>query len=352
MTERPSSLVIHLAAALPRRLGDEARSGFFESERVSRQSRSGITEPRASTVRPRTGIVFYDGECAFCRVPARCLGGVLRRRGFALQTLQSAAREPRVSRALGLSPNTGFDSMWVLPAAGPPLSGADGIIHLARRVWWARPLVWLSHAPFGLSALWAGYRWVARHRSCAGGVCRVKDTTQLPHHDSTLRRLHWAPLSLLVTVPLSAGALAAGNLLEPWVWMWTIAIALFFGFKVRTWSRARTTSVSLRRSLAYFLAWVGMDADEFLSSEPLPCKPATAEWRQGWLHAVAGVGLLSLAVPRLVTVSAVLASWVGLVGLILVLHFGLFHLLALGWQVLGVPARPLMQKPLAARSLG
>ena len=153
-------------------------------------------------------------------------------------------------------------------------------------------------------------------------------------------------------MPLITGALAAGNLLEPWVSMWTVAFALFFGFKVLTWSRVRTASVSLRRSLAYFLAWVGMDAEEFLSGEPWPFKPTTAEWRRGWLHVVAGLGLLSLAVPRLVKISAVLASWVGLAGLILVLHFGLFHLLALGWQVLGVPARPIMQKPLASRSLG
>ncbi len=192
MTECSSGWATHPALHLSRRLGDEARSRFSGGERVSGQSRSGITETRARTARPRAGIVFYDGECAFCRALARRLGGVLRRRGFALQTLQSASRDPRVSRALGLAPDTGFDSMWVLAAAGPPLSGADGIVHLSRRVWWARPLVWLSHAPFGLSALRAGYR-VARHRSCAVGTRRVTETAQLPHHDSTIRRLHWAP---------------------------------------------------------------------------------------------------------------------------------------------------------------
>jgi alginate O-acetyltransferase complex protein AlgI len=41
-----------------------------------------------------------------------------------------------------------------------------------------------------------------------------------------------------------------------------------------------------------------------------------------------------------------------MVGLILTLHFGLFQILALFWQRLGVAAEPIMKAPLRATSLG
>ena len=50
-------------------------------------------------------------------------------------------------------------------------------------------------------------------------------------------------------------------------------------------------------------------------------------------------------------VSPELAGWIGIAGFLAMFHFGLFHLLSLAWRSLGVDARPIMERPFAARSL-
>ncbi len=44
-------------------------------------------------------------------------------------------------------------------------------------------------------------------------------------------------------------------------------------------------------------------------------------------------------------------GWVGMLGLILLLHFGSFEVIALIWQSFGVEARPIMSAPLRSTSL-
>jgi D-alanyl-lipoteichoic acid acyltransferase DltB (MBOAT superfamily) len=51
------------------------------------------------------------------------------------------------------------------------------------------------------------------------------------------------------------------------------------------------------------------------------------------------------------TANPLIAGWIGMVGLTFVLHFGFFNVLALVWRQKGVMASPLMQNPLAAKTL-
>jgi len=46
-----------------------------------------------------------------------------------------------------------------------------------------------------------------------------------------------------------------------------------------------------------------------------------------------------------------LRGWAGMLGLILLLHFGTFQIVALFWQRFGVDAMPIMSAPLRSQSL-
>jgi hypothetical protein len=54
---------------------------------------------------------------------------------------------------------------------GGACGGAEAMIALARLIWWAAPLVWLSHVPGAKRLLDAGYLWLAAHRKCVGVAC-------------------------------------------------------------------------------------------------------------------------------------------------------------------------------------
>jgi alginate O-acetyltransferase complex protein AlgI len=151
----------------------------------------------------------------------------------------------------------------------------------------------------------------------------------------------WLPL-----LALPAAAALAGAALPRWVWMWTLAGAIFAGFKWATWWRAGRRQPG--RSLAYLLLWPGMDAARFMDPGARPPAPAAREGIVAAAKTVAG-GLLFWAVARLATGLA--AGWLGMAGLVLMLHFGLFHLLSVLWRRAGVDARPLMNAPLRSTSL-
>ena len=118
-----------------------------------------------------------------------------------------------------------------------------------------------------------------------------------------------------------------------WLFMWALSFAIFAGLKWITWWRARDrVAHSTARSFAYLAAWPGMDAEAFLDTERHAVQPSFQEWIWATLKTSFGVGLLWIVARRVPESQELVRGWVGLFGLIFLLHFGSFHLIALFWQ--------------------
>lgn len=157
----------------------------------------------------------------------------------------------------------------------------------------------------------------------------------------------WLPLVLL-----PPAAFALYDIAPAWVFMWALAISIYLGLKWLTWWKARDfVPYTARRSAAYLLAWPGMDAQSFLDRTRGVPPPALQNWC--WAVAETSVGVILLwVVVRIVPGRLpLLRGWVGMLGLIFLLHFGIFQIAALFWQSLGIDAPPVMSAPLCSASL-
>jgi predicted DCC family thiol-disulfide oxidoreductase YuxK len=120
--------------------------------------------------RSARGWLFFDAECRFCTRTARWLTPILRRRGLGVAPLQ----DPRVGALLGMSRYELLKELRFLMSDGTHAGGANAVLAVAREIWWARPLPWLSLLPGTTPVLDAAYRWVAARRGCSSELCAVK----------------------------------------------------------------------------------------------------------------------------------------------------------------------------------
>jgi predicted DCC family thiol-disulfide oxidoreductase YuxK len=279
-----------------------------------------ITE--TDEVLPLRGWILYDAECSACSHMAAALVNIFALRGFTFAPLQA----PWVLQRLRLSRAAALEEMRVLTREGETYGGATAVTFLARHVWWMWPLHLLAKLEPVQRLLDRLYRWIAAHRSCS--IRQVKRSTGS----------RWAAL---IVLPLLG--LAAKPLLPPWGFMWSMAAAIFFGCKWFTLQTAlqQLRCVSWRRSAVYLLAWPGMDAVRFLSARESSGGSGVV---RPLLRIAAGV-LLLFVVARQVEEVAI-TGWLGMIGMVLILHFGVFDLLASFWRM-----PPIMDAPLRSRSI-
>lgn len=157
----------------------------------------------------------------------------------------------------------------------------------------------------------------------------------------------WPPLLVLPTLV----AILAPAETSRWAYMWLLAVAIFIGCKWLTWRRTPAPGATPLRHLGYLFAWPGLDATTFLNPALQPIRPRLAEWLFASFKLLAGVTMLFGVVRFVPAEFPYLAGWLGMVGLAMVLHFGIFHLLSCAWRRAGVDAKPLMDWPLAAPGL-
>ena len=133
-----------------------------------------------------------------------------------------------------------------------------------------------------------------------------------------------------------------------WLVMWCIAISIFAVCKWLSWQPVQFTRVSTGRKLGYFLAWPGLDAAAFIGRTAV--RPRSSELALAMGKTILG-GLLMFAGFQLLSRHAYLAGWVGMVGIVFSLHFGLFHVLSWIWRRRGVDAAPIMHWPVRSTSV-
>ena len=281
------------------------------------------------------GWILYDGACSMCTGLAGRFESMLKRKGFVFVPFQ----EQWVQERLGLGPNKSLAEMKVLTADGHLLGGADAIVFLARTVWWGWPFYLAAQLPGMMILLRKGYRWIAQRRHPIGGVCVRPVAPQWPG---------WVPIAVF---PLLAAVLRSR--LPAWGFMWALSFAIYFGCKWLTWWKARTAAIrsNTARVVGYLLAWPGMDPYSFLNLEARPSKPAATSWVMAIFKTAIGAVIFWGLARQFPPQEILIRGWIGMFGLIFLLHFGSFHIVALFWQAAGVDARPIMQSPVLATSL-
>ncbi len=151
--------------------------------------------------------------------------------------------------------------------------------------------------------------------------------------------------------------------LPAWAFMWGLSLAIYAGLKGLSWSARTVPSLdgprdpSRRKApvwkhLGYLFAWPGMDADTFLGDRRSRVRPPELrEWMFAAFKLGFGAVLVWIVVPTMAEFDACVIGWTGMVGIVFLLHFGLFHLLSCGWRYAGVAAVPIMNWPIASQSL-
>ncbi len=133
-----------------------------------------------------------------------------------------------------------------------------------------------------------------------------------------------------------------------------LALMTFGVVKWQAWHRSMKTDTIVTRSetLAWFFLTPTLDAHRFFHQRLATAqRPPLRQWIAGIARVSIGVILLAAVAPRFVSSGPVLAGWIAMIGIALILHFGLLDLIVLCWRSQGRDIQPLMNRPLFAASL-
>jgi predicted DCC family thiol-disulfide oxidoreductase YuxK len=127
------------------------------------------------------GWVLYDAKCSLCKSAVTRFEPMLRRHHFDLAPLQALW----VRKRMGLNSEEPLLEMKLLATDGCVYGGADALVQIARRIWWAWPLFALAQIPGAMICFRAAYRWIAANRHCLDGACPVQKKLPRRHITTT-----------------------------------------------------------------------------------------------------------------------------------------------------------------------
>jgi hypothetical protein len=241
-------------------------------------------------------------------------------------------------------PESAFETrMHLLTADGRVLHNADALGMLCRSVWWLSPLGLLLLVPGFRELGRLAYDWFARNRYGVGGACPVDANAR-----QQVGRVDWAVAFLL---PLLAGFACWHQ--PAWLLMWALAFGLGFALKWLTWRDAvcHGACPSARRAFAWFMLWPGLDGRAFFAEDGLVEGPEKHEWLWAGALTVLGAVLIWGFVPQALQRHPMTSAWVGMMGIVLFMHFGVVRFLSTLYRHFGVNAEPIMNTPFRATTL-
>lgn len=157
-------------------------------------------------------------------------------------------------------------------------------------------------------------------------------------------------------IPLLAAAIwGLTATVSPPVRMIGVSVWIFVTLKLEAFrlmiERRQTGSMKSSDLLLWLFGTPTLNAESFFNTSGQRIRPVRRDWLRAACSFVAGTILFVVVAPRCTHSSPLLSGWIGVAGLILMLHFGVLNLIALSWQVAGREAGTLMLAPEASCSL-
>ena len=155
-----------------------------------------------------------------------------------------------------------------------------------------------------------------------------------------------AATSILVSFFFVQNQLPIAN----WVCMWLVALLVYGFCKLLTFARySQPTNTKL--IVHYFIFEPGLNANKFFAPRNAPIAPITVEWAKGLTFATFGLVFIYYFSPLMEVLSSGLAATTGMIGIVMLLHFGVLDLLSKWLRTKGFDSTALMNDPWRAVSV-
>jgi hypothetical protein len=157
----------------------------------------------------------------------------------------------------------------------------------------------------------------------------------------------YTPLAVLVAL-----SFYVRSHLPPWAFMLGFFNALLLGYKWRMLVVLRNKEWALHaKGIFNYLGWLGIDAEPFFTPPNVIHATPAKEWRWAFAKIALGAGLI-WGLARLIPPTHVqMIGWVGVIGFMLLIHFGVAHVMTLMFYKKGINVLPFMREPMNSQSL-